>query len=452
MEMWAVISDLHMMDGTLHAEPSAIQGAVKLLRQVRELAFEKGIPDFDLVLLGDTIDLLRSNRWHEYKMNPDSSPGRIPAALFARKTVEKKIEFINPIMNGVVANPDNRPFFECLRELREPRSEGDSVLGLVRFVPGNHDRFIGELLGAFEPQMKAMFGEHRVESEPVKNKELDLVLCHGNSCDPWNREWKNKRLRPCPYGDFIVIDVLNEFPKRVAKELQLELSDGVVRQYQRLEDVSPALYTHWIRHNMVKENPVNFGRTWRQWKRTLKEFRKPKGHWDKVRNPKYYLRQEELGANEKYYLQVLGKKITEIHILLRIPLSIYLKTSWPSKKITEIVTKGNESQDKELAFFGGRTLSIKSRNRADGNKYRLFVAGHTHRVMQQRDLFGPYCSGGKQQYINIGSWKSSLEPIVRDGVTEWAESFDACVAVFMRLNYKNPVDCRLLHYKKDEPT
>lgn len=269
--MLVIISDLHLTDGTSGATISA--GAFEIFAErLRDLAIAashradgsyRPIEAFDLILLGDVLDVIRSTRWSSgQKVRPWDRPDQ-----------PDFIEQVSQISQGILAH--NEPSLAVLRGLvadgeitvppanRQGRpvatAPGESVAVRIHYLVGNHDWFFHLRGPAYDRVRQSVVRQmalaNRPDSpfphDPAEEPEiLDLmrrhrVLArHGDIYDPFNFEGDRDA---SSLGDCIVIELLNRFAVAVAAELGDDLPMATVLGLRELDNVRPlVLVPVWI--------------------------------------------------------------------------------------------------------------------------------------------------------------------------------------------------------------
>ena len=187
--MLAVVSDLHLTDGTtgpFNVNPDAWDIFFEAVTRKRKRSGrDHGLT---VVLAGDILDLLRSTVWLEGQARPWSSVGLEEAAL--------------RILRGVLeANADS------LGRLRDyVRRNGASVV----YVLGNHDRLVGRIR-ALKDEITSALGPVDFREGEYRDALHRAVVVHGHRWDPYNWEGGGR----APIGDAIVVELFNRYPLEV---------------------------------------------------------------------------------------------------------------------------------------------------------------------------------------------------------------------------------------------
>jgi hypothetical protein len=296
--MLAVISDLHLSDGTTCA--TIAPGAFEIFAQrLADMAYAaswrasgqyKPIERIDLVLLGDVLDLIRSSAWQQTSLRPWHNLGGETAAAFLTE------------LTRTIAN-HNRPAFEVFRDLAaggvqipladsrgrpvksmtqqpfttaaagslaEPVS--DDVLPVavrIHYLVGNHD-WMFHLPGARYNAMRALLADemglaNRIDApfphDPSESPELlevlrrhRVLLRHGDIYDPMNFAGDRDH---SSLGDAIVIDLLTKFATEVQRQIGDELPPALLVGMRELDNVRPLMLVPvWLSGMLERSTPL----------------------------------------------------------------------------------------------------------------------------------------------------------------------------------------------------
>ncbi len=260
--MLVIISDLHLTDGTSGSTISP--GAFALLAErLADLGFNasqrrdgnyRPIEHVDLVLLGDSLDLVRSTQWLSGVVRPwddTKSP-----ALF---------EQVAKITGDILKHNSH-----AMGELRKLREQGVaippttnkgkpdlahrlSVPVRIHYMVGNHDWFFhlpGENYNQLRRQIAAHMGLATYADAPFpheiwESNELVQVMRrhkvfarHGDVFDPFNFEGDRDA---SSLGDVIVLELLNRFGVQVAQQLGNDLPQSAIMGLREIDNIRPLL-------------------------------------------------------------------------------------------------------------------------------------------------------------------------------------------------------------------
>ncbi len=260
--MLVIISDLHLTDGT--SGKSISPGAFQLLSErLSDLARSasrrrdgsyRPIERIDLLLLGDVLDVIRSTQWLGSQVRPwddTKSPqlfeivSRITGEILG-KNEQALGEFRKLAQQGIFLPP-------ATREGRPADEETLSVPVRIHYMVGNHDWFYhlpGEQYNRLRRQIVTHLGLATYADAPFpheiwESNELVQVMRrhkvfarHGDVYDPFNFEGDRDA---SSLGDVIVLELLNRFGVRVARQLGDELPSSTLAGLLEIDNIRPLL-------------------------------------------------------------------------------------------------------------------------------------------------------------------------------------------------------------------
>jgi hypothetical protein len=262
--MLVIVSDLHLTDGT--ESPSLSAGAMQLFAErLNDLAERaswrvdgkyRPLERIDLVLLGDTIDLLRTAWWQQTPARPWDDSGS-----------NGVIESVRRVVDGVLAH--NTTTLEHLRSLvthggvaLAPSSgSGQPVFGAellavpvhVHYMVGNHDWLLhleGPEYEAIRRKVVSHLGLAHDARQPFAHEPADsgslqevfrrhrVMARHGDVFDPLNF-YEDRRTSSV--GDVLVIELVNRFIQQLQQQLGADLPQAVLASLRELDHVRPLL-------------------------------------------------------------------------------------------------------------------------------------------------------------------------------------------------------------------
>lgn len=282
--MLVIVSDLHLTDGTTGLRiPS---GAFRVFRErLEDMAYDaskqdgdtyKPIREFDLVLLGDIFDLLRSTQWtNQIKGQPG----------FARPWMDPNdpaiVRKINDIVDGILQKND--PSLDVFRELangtaislppatksgqvdrrvsRDHSSKSRVPIKVnIHYMCGNHDWYF-HLPGSEYDQIrekvikhmglrnpKSPFPHDSSESNVIQSifDNHKVTARHGDIYDPFNYVKEKGRNYSC-LGDALVVELFNPIPQLVQAKLGSQLPQEFYDDLAEMGSIRPSTMTPvWI--------------------------------------------------------------------------------------------------------------------------------------------------------------------------------------------------------------
>ena len=238
--MLVFVSDIHLTDGkpdgtstaTMHS--GAFQKFTLYLKDMAETAKAKEI---QIVLLGDILDLIRSEYWLRSTIRPWSDADE-------KDTEGKGLkDYAMTIVERICEDPMNKASMAHLQEFTEAMAKS-GVPVEITYLPGNHDwlvnrypetrRAAAAFLGLRNPiqyQKKAFLTENFWESYRVFAR-------HGDIYDPFNF---SESRDASSLGDAIVIDLLNKFPTLVEQVLEPAGDPDLIAGLRQIDNVRPLI-------------------------------------------------------------------------------------------------------------------------------------------------------------------------------------------------------------------
>ncbi len=264
--MLVIVSDLHLTDGTSGSTISP--GAFALLSErLADLSLNasqrsdgsyRPIEHVDLVLLGDTLDVVRSTQWLDSVIRPwddIKSPALFEQVAkitgdILQHNAQALGEFRKLQQQGIALPPATNagnPAMSAAKSERQP------VPVRIHYMVGNHDWFFhlpGENYNRLRRQLVAHMGLATYADAPFpheiwESNELVQVMRrhkvfarHGDVYDPFNYEGDRNA---SSLGDVIVLELLNRFGVQVRLQLGDDLPSGVINGLRELDNIRPLL-------------------------------------------------------------------------------------------------------------------------------------------------------------------------------------------------------------------
>jgi UDP-2,3-diacylglucosamine pyrophosphatase LpxH len=300
--MLAVISDLHLSDGTTCA--TIAPGAFEIFAQrLADLAYSaswraggqyKPLERIDLVLLGDVVDLIRSAAWQQTAHRPWNHLQHDSAASFLTELTravvrhnEPAFEVLRDLASGGIQIPmadasgrpadtaSGHPFSTTtVQEGLSPRiaqpvsADVQPVPVRIHYLVGNHD-WMYHLRGArFDGMRRLLVQQMGLANRPDapfphdahESDELlevlrrhRVLLRHGDIYDPVNFPGDRDR---ASLGDAIVIDLLTRFGCEVQRKMD-DLPPAVIAALREIDNVRPLLMVPvWLSGVLDRATPL----------------------------------------------------------------------------------------------------------------------------------------------------------------------------------------------------
>lgn len=269
--MLAIISDLHLTDGTCGSSlsPGVFEIFADRLRGMAIAASHRSdglyrpIDRLDVLLLGDVLDLVRSARWN---MHPKVRPWTDPQQ-------PQFVELVTTITGDLLRHND-----EALGILRKLTTAGNFTLPpadslgrpvhgaaevpvdvKIHYMVGNHDWMLHLSGPSYDLLRQAVVRHLGLCNRPdapfphdasESGELLDVlrrhrVLArHGDIFDPFNFEGHRGA---SSLGDAIVVELLNRFSLVIEQQLIDELPESALAGLRELDNVRPTLMAPiWI--------------------------------------------------------------------------------------------------------------------------------------------------------------------------------------------------------------
>lgn len=419
--MLVVISDLHLTDGssgqTIHA--GAFRSFVENLESSVEDACWRQDGRFvpiercDLLLLGDVLDVIRSDRWlRTGPLRPWSGSEQIGG-------------LVQQITAGILAN--NADALQHLRDLNgkvrvlDPSGKPVEIPFAIHYFVGNHDWFYHVQGAEFDQARRAIVAAFGLANDfrkpfPHLLSEAEggvmerirahrLYPQHGDLYDEMNYEAKRGR-DFSSLGDSIVVELLNRFPIDVQERLDLPTQHPDVLALREIDNVRPLLaIPGWIqgvlRRSSLKDSAKK--QVMEVWHQKVEEF---------------------LELPFVRSLDVWGwDKVDTLQVGLRLSggFSLQMLTS-----ISERI--GRLTSGETLAPYALKEDALL-RGSAD------FVAyGHTHHAETVSLDLMPSAEGVREQiYFNTGTWRRVHQRCIREpGALEFTSFHVMSYVIFYR--------------------
>ncbi len=427
--MLVIVSDIHLTDGTSGA--TIREGAFRVFRQrLRDLAYDaswrakpgdnnaaryKPIESFDVILLGDILDVIRSNKW---LMNGRSGvrPWHFGRSAEINGRLARKVDQITSDI--VEKNKDSLAVLKGLSAGRKAANwitlppatrygKPDDTVGWepedprrvrvevrIHYIVGNHEWFYnlpGKPYNDIRTKIKAAMGlanDPKVPfpHDPEESADIKKVLHehhvwarHGDIYDSFNYQDNQGRLASS-LGDVIVIELVNRFPHEVDK---LDVPQRLKENLKEIDNVRPLFFIPiWI-DGSLRRSSAN-----------RKQTKEIKTVWDKLVDE--FLKIDFVKSQDSFWNPL--DDVDKLEALLKFSKGISLSTlgkivNWYGKNVSTKVESYYKKALTESAF----------KNRSA----QFVVYGHTHRneiiplditeLTEGKEL--------RQIYLNSGTWR-----------------------------------------------
>jgi UDP-2,3-diacylglucosamine pyrophosphatase LpxH len=355
--MQLFVSDLHLTDHDDGCAPSDKQ----LLSITRTLNEAPTGEKHTLVLLGDIVDLLRSEQWHELWQDGESpwrdrTGGRNEhfkrfagsraddcATAIARRTVDRYPQFRSVLRTLVQAG-----------RLR------------VVYIPGNHD-----YMAQLSKQIREVLVDAFSVSHDPKNifpqayldKPTSVYAIHGHAYDPVN--WHRKPEGYWAFGDAIVLRLVNRMLRESPSALQTAVAG--IGDLDAIEPViDTPVFIRWLAQTLPDADRKKLESLW---KHVVKEL---------LALPDFCGKASHAAATERKALR-LSASLAFADFLVQHESLVAKKEDRWVKAIEDLTSRGRAKQ------------------------YRYVVLGHTHDA--RIALLSKATPQEPRYYVNTGCWR-----------------------------------------------
>ena len=400
--MLVIISDLHLTDGTSGSTISP--GAFSLLAErLTDMAVSasqrrdgsyRPIEHVDLVLLGDTLDVIRSTQWLGNTIRPWDD---IKSTALHQQTTKITYDILQ---HNSVALGEFRKLQQQGISIPPATSQGRSATDETQPIPvrihymvGNHDWFFhlpGERYNQLRRQVASHMGLTTYPDAPFpheiwESNELVQVMRrhkvfarHGDVYDPFNYEGDRNA---SSLGDVIVVELLNRFGAQVNQQLGDDLPSSAVGGLREIDNIRPLLLIPvWIEGLLERCCPQPSVR---------KEVKKI---WDELADE--FLEHPFVQHRDTWCpVDIVDGLQKALKFSRRLSVGW---ASWIAQWINELRGANNQS------FYQHALTEQDFRNR----RAKHIVYGHTHHA-EMVPLDASYADGYvlHQAYFNSGTWR-----------------------------------------------
>ena len=404
--MLVIASDIHLTDGTSGKtiNSGAFQKFALYLKDMVQTAKAKEV---EIVLLGDIIDLIRSDYWLRSNIRPWSKPSDEDGEKQGLKDYTLKI------LDRINKKEDNKKSMAQIEEFRK-EMEGEKVSTKITYIIGNHDWLINRY-----PETRTKVARFLGIDNPNQYKDkifategywedYRVFARLGDIYDPFNFD---ENRDASSLGDAIVIDLINTFPKKVADKIGPATDPDLISELREIDNIRPLIdIPLWI-HGVCRraKSPETEKQVKEVWNELVDGFLKNKF----VREHDKPWRMDVVDALQ------LGLKISKfvsLDDMINLPLRKFYKKSedYVSKAFHEEYVRRNMAE--------------------------FVVYGHTHhhQVVPLDQVSMP---GGilQKTYFNTGTWRKVHENTVFDIENQEFLSRDVMtfIAFYLKAERKN---------------
>jgi UDP-2,3-diacylglucosamine pyrophosphatase LpxH len=413
--MLVLVSDLHLTDESTarNVNPEAF----KLFgSEVAATARKRGAKETQVVLLGDTIDFVRSDYWLREQIRPDARPwgGELdPRTGMNSNSSDIERQFLT-ILQNILSSPTARQLIATLAEL-----ERTCPAFTVRYVIGNHDRVLWNF-PSLQVEVRRAIPQISSFTAGIESEEYGVVARHGHewdlNCHGW--EFRNKVLltrenvgrfsaeayQVMAIGEAITAELMGGL---IYHASQLGVPQPVVEQLKDVNNLRPMLHVFewldWLGAPQKREDQRRLYQAMRnaldgllgttlaqQWDHMRTDILVAADLIDRLQQARRLILGPDFGS---FRGRVAGLKRVErmFPVLFR---------------------------EEDVLREGARSEEVFRRPRP-GSSIQRVVYGHTHRA--RHDYFHGNQDGTVQMYVNAGTYL----PLITE--TEDGQSFASSI-------------------------
>jgi UDP-2,3-diacylglucosamine pyrophosphatase LpxH len=253
--MLVLVSDLHLTDERTarNVNPEAFK---LFASEVAATARKRGAKETQLVLLGDTIDFVRSDHWLRERIAPEERPwgGELDPETGMNAGSSAIERQFRAILQAIFRSPAAQQFMATLAELQL-----SCPAFTVRYVIGNHDRVLWNF-PTLQDEIRRAIPQITSFTAGVEMEEYQVLARHGHewdlNCHGW--EFRNKVLLPrenvgrfsdesyrvMAIGEAVTAELMGGL---IYHATQLGVPQPVVEQLKDVNNLRPMLHVfEWL--------------------------------------------------------------------------------------------------------------------------------------------------------------------------------------------------------------
>ncbi|MBI3585336.1 MAG: metallophosphoesterase [Nitrospinae bacterium] len=432
--MLVVISDLHFVDETA-GKHNLPYGAFEdvFLSDIVSIAKDKGVEEIKLLLLGDIVDLIRSEQW--FDVVPADRPWGtnglkdIPNPQTGSPTEQQCMKILGEVQNK------NQDTFKLFREFKSRLKEKyklDTDVEII-YTPGNHDRLCN-LYPSVRDKIKNILGLTVNTNTAIGYSNRDwkyrydfidenygIYARHGHQFDEWNyavgSEDEAIRNLEVSIGDLMTTEFAVKFPY-ILNSLRGQYSDiddntfkELVEHVKDIDNIRPIKRViDWIDYRIKKESDLRVrGALDKAFKQVAKEF----FDIDFVKNSRTY-RNMWLRIASNPFISYLTKSAIDI--------------GGAENMLPILMGLSDEPADPEKGLLVKAAYDESVWRNNKGIQFVLY--GHTHAPLQ---IPMDNLNGKEVLYINTGTWRNRITKTIElDQPPDFIELKTMTYAIFYR--------------------
>jgi UDP-2,3-diacylglucosamine pyrophosphatase LpxH len=423
--MLVFISDLHISDRTAGVQFLPRRAYELAFREIAQQAQDADSQEFEIVYLGDIIDLIRTTYWY-LDVPENQKPWWNPVGEEARAAHHAAVtrHCLTLLDNTQTANAD---VFELLSG---PLWDEDVVRKPTRtYIPGNHDRPCNQF-AELRQRVNSLLALNWDPAHPFANEYYNpryrTFARHGHEFDVYNSEFLeplSRQYRPIPFEHYLQVPIGDAIAAEIGAALHIQIERSlqktalsakdrelIASQFKAIDDVRPlTAIIPWLFNRLRKlevHQPEVLDEIGKGIRELVRRFRVMKFTQDWFRRHDGFL---PLDAADRLQavLAALGS-IDVRHLATALEIAEGVISRFPSENLADEAESEFKRQD----------------TRADGGSPIQYVLyGHTHTPAQLPidTLFSEGDQLGRPRvYLNTGTWRPRYRQArSRNGFLSW---------------------------------
>lgn len=447
--MLIIFSDTHLTDGS--TATNVDEGAFAYLGQAIISAARRGIDDVHVVLLGDIVDLVRTDYWHRTGVPLDQRPwgGTLSPATGMHSDDAMVERQFAEVLDLVLAQPASRALFDMLNDLPQAVREFAATVR-VSYVVGNHDRVFNNYEGLRSRMAAEMPDVPVTFVNEIRLPEYGVLARHGHEWDEICHGWafmralgnrrRLDRFHPDAYkvmaiGEPITAELMSGLIHRTEVSLRAAGIDDpqFMSNLRELNNLRPMLHVfHWLAW-FTKGGYAQYGKhlldALRDSLNDLLESSLAKA-WDRTK-PDFLIWGD--------LTHQLGMLLDVLNTGIRFEtLSDVVSGAVKIKNTLGVLARPNDGDE----LLDG--AQEEYRREGTTSPFQYIVYGHTHEA--RHDCFRAWHNGAVQMYINTGTYLPFIER------TRTGEGYCTSHQMSMAFFYKAGEDTHTQTRTHDGPT
>ncbi len=238
--MLVLISDLHLTDETTanNVNPEAFE---LLGSDILEVAARRGAREIHLVLLGDILDLVRTDYWHRTPVPMARRPwgGTLDRRTGMNADRNATRDQFHAVLAGILATPAAAALGTTLAALA-----AGPVPFQATYVVGNHDRVLWNF-PSLQESVRAAWPEVTTVAHAYQSAEYTVLARHGHEWDENTHGWQFRRRVLVPNENVDRFAAVTYETMAIGEVVTAELMSGLV--FHAVDQGAPAALVEQLR-------------------------------------------------------------------------------------------------------------------------------------------------------------------------------------------------------------